>query len=204
MERSAYTSSGFEGISANAVRDLLAEEKSLANGKPPSLGLGADTIRALLALDPLIPGNGPVAGAGLHTGPPVIGPPRFVPANPPEHSGTGTSAMGDSVSVSFDSATDDKQTTTISQTTITDTKPGWLSVVLGADNVDTTTTATFTNSQSTDDKVDDKITSTVTFFSTGLDDPFDVKIFKDVTFETYAIVDSDSPLLQGGPSVNAP
>ena len=185
---------GFDSIGANAAEDLLQEEQSLAKGGQPTLGLDAATIKSLLALDPLVATTRtPVP----RVGPPVIGPPRFVPADPPGRTGTGTSSAGDVFLASFDSTTDEKQTETSSQTTITDAKPGWVSVLFGADNVETTTTATFTSSQATDDKVEDKITSTITLVSQGLDDPYDVKIFYDNTFGTYAIVNSNSPALQG-------
>ena len=49
----------------------------------------------------------------------------------------------------------------------------------------------------TDDHSDEKVTSTITLFSEGNDDPYDVKIFYDRSFKTYLVVDADSPLLQG-------
>jgi len=190
---------GFDGIGANAVQDLVREQHSLANGGQPALGLDARTIKSLLSQDPLVPTKTSVVG---HFGPPLVGPPRFVPARIPGRSGSGTGPGGDVIQESFDSATEDKQTTTSSQTTITDAKPGWAAVVFGGENVETTTTTTFTMSQSIDNKMDDKITSTITVFSAGFDDPYDVKIFYDHTFGTYAILNSDSPLLQGITVIN--
>ncbi len=185
---------GFDKIGANAVQDLLQEEQSLANGGQPILELDAAAIKALLHLDPLAAASRTVVA---HIGPPLIGLPRFVPADPPGRTGTGTGPDGDIFQASFDSSTNDKQTTTSTQTTITDAKPGWVSVLFGADNLETTSTATFTNSSSTDSQMDDKITSTITLFSEGLDDKYDVKIFYDCTFGTYLVVNSDSPALQG-------
>jgi len=190
---------GFDGIGANAVQDLLREQHSLANGGQPTLGLDARAIKSLLSQDPLVPTKISVAG---HLGPPLVGPPRFVPARIHERHGSGTGPGGAVIQESFDSATEDKQTTTSSQTTITDAKPGWVSVVFGGENVETTTTTTFTMSQSTDNKMDDKVTSTITLYSAGGDDPYDVKIFYDRTFGTYAILNSDSPLLKGGTLAN--
>lgn len=130
--------------------------------------------------------------------PPAIGPPRFLPANPPGRSGSSTGPQGDIVAVTFETTTENKQVNTNAQTTITDAKPGWLAVLFGADNTETTSTSTLTNTVTTDDKSDDKLTSTITFVSEDLNDPYDVKIFYDCTFGTYAIVDSDSDLLKGG------
>ncbi|MGB7720144.1 MAG: hypothetical protein WBL65_09605 [Bryobacteraceae bacterium] len=185
---------GFDKIGANAVQDLLQEEQSIANGGQPILELDAAAIKSLLQLDPLVTTNRTVFA---HLGPPLVGPPRFVPADPPGRTGTGTGPDGDIFQASFDSSTNDKQTTTSTQTTITDAKPGWVSVLFGADNLETTSTATFTNSSSTDSQTDDKITSTITLFSEGLDDKYDVKIFYDCTFGTYLVVNSNSPALQG-------
>jgi hypothetical protein len=185
---------GFDGIGANSVQDLQQEQQRLQSGGASTLHLDLDTIASLLSMDPLISSARPVI---TRFGGPAVGPPRFVPANPPGRKGSGTGSGGDIFQASFDVATDDKHTTTNSKTTVTDLKPGWVSVLFGADNTETTTTATFTNTQSVDDKADDKITSTITLFSTGLDDPYDVKIFYDNTFGTYAILDSNSPLLQG-------
>jgi hypothetical protein len=101
------------------------------------------------------------------------------------------------VQVIFDTMTETRNVTTKSTTTVTDMKPGWAGVLFGDENEETTTTATFTMTNTTDDKSDDKVTSTVTFFSQGADDPYDVKIFYDCTFGTYMILNSDSPALQG-------
>jgi len=185
---------GFDKVGANAVQDFLQEEQSLANGGQPRLELDAAAIKSLLRLDPLVTTRRTVFA---HLGPPLVGPPRFVPADPPGRTGTGTGPNGDIFQASFDSATDDKQITTNTQTTITDAKPGWVSVLFGADNLETTSTATFTNTSSTDSQMDDKVTSTITLFSQGLDDKYDVKIFYDCTFGTYLVVNSNSPALQG-------
>ena len=128
----------------------------------------------------------------------MISRPRYVAAEPPGRAGTGTGPDGDVFEASYDTATDDAQTTTYTHTTITDVKPGWIDVLVGAeDNVETTTTTTLTTTQTTDNRSDDKVTTTITLFSQGNNDPYDVKIFYDRTFGTYLIIDADSPLLKG-------
>jgi hypothetical protein len=188
---------GFDALAANSVQDLQQEQQSLAAGGTPRLGLDLPTIQSLLSQDPLATTRRtPVVVA---VGPPLVGPPRFVPANPPGHQGSGTGPMGDIVQVTFDTTTEDKTINTNSQTNITDMKPGWAAVLLGADNTETTTTAVFTTSHTTDNKTEDKITSTVTFFSEGADDAYDVKFFYDCTFGTYLTLNSNSTALIGGP-----
>ena len=186
---------GFDAIAANAVQDLQQEQQSLQNGGAPRLQLDLDTIKTLLSQDPLVTTRRVVTGV---LGPPLVGPPRFVPANPPGRSGSGTGPQGDVVQVIFDTTTETKNVTTNSTTNVTDMKPGWVGVLFGVDdNDETTTTATFSMTNTTDDKSDDKITSTVTLFSQGVDDPYDVKIFYDCTFGTYMTLNSDSPALRG-------
>jgi hypothetical protein len=186
---------GFDAIGANAVQDLQQEQQSLQNGGKPRLGLDLDTIKMLLSQDPLTATRKNVA---VLIGAPLVGPPRFVPANPPGRTGSGTGPQGDVVQVIFDTTTETRNVTTNSTTQITDMKPGWAGVLFGADdNEETTTTATFTMTTTTDDKTDDKVASTITFFSQGVDDPYDVKIFYDCTFGTYMTLNSDSPALRG-------
>ena len=186
---------GFGAIAANAVQDLQQEQRSLENGAAPRLGLDLDTIKTLLNQDPLTATRRLVTTA---LGPPLVGPPRFIPADPPGRTGSGTGPQGDVVQVTFDTTTETKNVTTKSTTRIIDLKPGWVGVLFGADdNQETTTTAIYSMTNTTDDKSDDKITSTITFFSQGVDDPYDVKIFYDCTFGTYLVLNSNSPALQG-------
>ena len=91
---------GFDGIRADAVQDLVREQHSLANGGQQALGLDARTIKSLLSQDPLVPTKTSVVG---HFGPPLVGPPRFVPARIPGRSGSGTGPGGDVIQESFDS-----------------------------------------------------------------------------------------------------
>jgi hypothetical protein len=180
----------------------LQEQASLAAGGQPRLGLSAAAIASLLSQDPLVPGTRRSIIVSQF-GPPLIGPPRFAPAQPPGRTGSGTSPTGDIFQASFDTTNDTKTITTTNQTTITDAKPGWLGVVFGGqDNTETTTTDSFTTTQTVDTSSDDKIVSTITMFSTGAADAYDIKIFYDNTFGTYAIVDADSAALQGGTLAN--
>jgi hypothetical protein len=190
---------GSAAIGANAVQDLMQEKAILQGGGAPTLGLDADTIDTLLSVDPIV---STAPGRLGWFGGPRIGPPRFVPADPAGRNGTTTSAGGDVFQASYDVATDSKHTVTSSTVKITDNKPGWGAVLFGAsDNTETTTTSTFTSSQATDDKADDKVTSTITLVSAGHDDPYNVKIFYDRTFGTYCVVDANSPLLQSSGGV---
>ena len=192
---------GYEDASSNAVNDLLTERQLLNGGQPGTLGFDVPAIDALLAQDPMAPPARPIVGGELR--PPAIAPPRFVPADPAEWSGTSTGPNGDQFSITYDSTIEDKQVATTSQVHVEDNKPGWLAVLFGADeDVETTTTTTLTISHTIDTKDEVKLTSTVTFFSGGLDDPYDSKNFYDYTFGTYAYVSPNSPFLQGVAVVN--
>lgn len=198
---------GYNGIGANGAHDLLAEQQSLQAGGTPSLGLDETTIAYLLGVDPLAAPAGSGrrhvgGGVRVHLGPPVIGPPRFIPAAPPGRNGSGTGTDGDTFRAEYDTTVDEVETTTNTTTTVTDVKPSWIPVLFGlADNEETTTTTTLTTSQSTDNRKDDKVSCQVTLYSSGEDDPYDVKLFYDRTFGTYVILDADSPLLEGGAGI---
>lgn len=192
---------GYGGTGSNATADLAEERQRLKAGGPGTLGFDVAAINALLAQDPMAPPAHPIIDGQLR--PPAIAAPRFVPADPPERSGTSTGPSGDQFSVTYDSTVEDKQVTTTSHAHVEDTKPGWLAVVFGADdNVETTTTTTFTTSHTVDTKDEVKLTSSVTFFSQGLDDEYDSKNFYDYAFGTYAYVPPDSVFLQGVSLVN--
>lgn len=193
---------GSDGPAANAMQDLQQELQSLKAGNAPRLGLDAASIQSLLNQDPLTAAPARPIVSILHG--PLIGPPRFTPADPPERKGSGTGPTGDQFQVTLDTTTEDKTVNTSSTTNVTDFKPGWAAVLFGADNTETTTTTTFTTSQTTDLKTEEKIVSTVTMFSQGADDAYDIKIFYDATFKTYAIVDANSPALQGVTVVKDP
>lgn len=184
---------GAKTIGANAVADLLQEKARLEAKIPATLHLDIPTIDALLSNDVIVAPRKRAIDAIA----PRIAPPRFEPASPPGRTGTGTSGDGDVFAASYDVGTGQKHVTTSSSTTITDNKPSWAAVLFGTDNIDTTTTATFVTTQTTDDTATDKTSTTITMVSTGLDDPYDISLFYDNLFGTYCVVDSDSPLLHG-------
>lgn len=186
---------GASGIGANAVADLMQEKALLQGGASPTLGLDVATIDSLLNADPIV---APSRRRLDWIGAPRIAPPRFEPASPAGRSGSGTGSGGDVFQVSYEVGDGTKHTATSSSTRITDHKPGWGAVLFGLeDNEQTTTTSTFTTSQVTEDKTSDKVVSTVTIFSTGHDDPYDLKLFYDNLFGTYCVLPADSPLLHG-------
>jgi hypothetical protein len=193
---------GYGGIGASSAKDLVDEHASLAAGNPPRLGLDAKTIEALLALDPLVPPTKPALT--VRPLPSPIVPPRYVPADPAERQGSGSSGSGDVWQVTVDTTNDAKQTTTTAQTTITDDKPGWLDVLFGDDNTETITTTTLTTTHSEDDKTESKLTATITMVTADANDAYDVKCFYDRTFGGYVVLDAKSPLLQGGLIVAKP
>ena len=115
---------GYEKVTGSAVQDLQAADlQTIAGGGQSSLDLDTETIKYLLGLDPLVgpiwPGHLAI-GPGVHFGPAVIGPPRFVPAAPAGRAGTGTGPDGDVFEASRGTTTDDVQITTYTHTTITE------------------------------------------------------------------------------------
>ena len=185
---------GFESVNALAAQALIQDQQALANGGVANnTGLDAASLKNLLSLDPFTVHR----RLDAQVGPPLISPPRFVPANPAERKGEGTSGDGDQFSTTYEITNEDKQVTTAVQTSIPDVKPGWLAVIFGAPNMETTTTMTVTVSQSSDVQTDEAITNTATFFSQGPDDPYDVFVFYDRLFGTFAFPQKGSPVLDG-------
>lgn len=194
---------GHDPIDVQAASSLLQDRSLLESGKPGFTGLDLATINMLLKLDPFAP----PATAGLVSattiaapvGPAVIGPPRFVAANPSDgQSGSGTSSTGDILKVSYETTQEDKNVTTSSQVNVTDVKPGMLDVLFGADNVETTTTTTFTTSQTADVKVDETTSTQITVFSNGDSDQYSFLNFYDRQMQAILFVDANSPLLRSG------
>jgi hypothetical protein len=70
--------------------------------------------------------------------------------------------------------------------------------LFGGSDDETTTTMTFTNTEATDISNEEKVTNTVTLYSGGPDDPYDVLIFFDRTFSTYLYASKGAAVLQGG------
>jgi hypothetical protein len=188
---------GYDGVSAFPGEALAADKQALAaGGKATNTGLDASTIETLLALDPYYEvGNGAIVSASL------IVPPRFVPLVPMNRSGDATGSSGDIFSLANEQVSD-TSTTNINQTVnVTDVKPGWIDVLFGADNTETTTTVTTTNTVTSDQKTDQTITNTISLMSTGPNDSYDVNLYFDNLFQTILAVDVSSPVLGGGSTV---
>jgi hypothetical protein len=77
-------------------------------------------------------------------------------------------------------------------------KPGWGAVLFAGDNTDTETTVMLTSTNTVDTSTTSKLVSTVTFNSEGPDDAYDVNLYFDNMFGTYAILDVNSPALKAG------
>jgi hypothetical protein len=183
---------GFGSIASVTAAALLQDQQSLSRGGTATTGLDAASIESLLSLDPFCVKQ-PLGGiAALHA--PLVSPPRFSPATTPERSGEGTGGV---FTETVDVTDEDKEVRTNTQTTITDAKPGWLSVLFGGDDTETTTTMTLTTAQTTDIKTDLKIANSVSLFSQDSTDPFDVMIFTDRSFGTYLYAEKGSSVLQG-------
>jgi hypothetical protein len=176
---------GAEGSRSVTVQGLIQDRDSLAaGGNAKNTNLDAASIEMLLSLDPFVANPKPVLGA-----------PRFVPADPPNRAGFGTSPQGDQISVSHQVTVEDKRTTTAIKTKITEFRPGWLSALFGSDQT-RQDTVTFGYTSSISDKVDDKISDTATFFSAGPEDPYNVDMFFDRLFGTLAFAPSATVFLQ--------
>jgi hypothetical protein len=186
---------GFESLAAVSAQGLLSDQQALASGgTAAATGLDAAGIQSLLNLDPFCVKRLQTA----EIQPPLVGSPRFVPASPAERAGEGTATTGDQFSVTYEITQEDKQVQTTVNTTVTDNKPGWLSVMFGLDdNTNTENTMSLTVGMTTDSKDDDKVTYTATLFSEGSDDPYDVLIFYDRLFGSMAFAPKGSPVLAG-------
>jgi hypothetical protein len=195
---------GYSGVEAYPGDALVADQQALAAGGVAVSQLDATTIEMLLDLDPyyvLRKQKTPI----VTVGPPLLGPPRFTPLNPLNRGGSGTSATGDVFSLAVENITDTSTTNTNKSINVTDTRPGWIDVLFGADNVETTTTVTATNTVTSDQKVDQTTTNTVTMVSAGTDDPYNINLYYDNLSQTIVPVAPDSPVLQGGTIIsNAP
>lgn len=158
------------------------------------------TIETLLDLDPyyVLRKRTAANAAAINTGPPLLGPPRFAPLNPLNGNGSGTSATGDVFSLANETIADTSTTNTNKTINVTDAKPGWINVLLGSNNVETTTTITHTNTVTSDQKVDETVTNTVTMFSADQSDPYTVNFYYDNLSQTVVPVAPDLLVLQGG------
>jgi hypothetical protein len=116
---------------------------------------------------------------------------------PPNVSGGGTSATGDVFSLTNESISD-TSTTNVSQTiNATDIKPGFIPVLFGSANVETTTTVTTTNTVTTDQKTDDKTSNVITFIQPSPTDTYNVNLYFDNLFQMLLAVEAT---LQPAPS----
>jgi hypothetical protein len=186
---------GFEGVEAYSGAALLQDQQALSQGGTATLtSLDAQTISLLIALDPYL---APRPRHVVILGPPVIRPPRFTPLSPARRTGVGTSSGGDVFSIANEQITDTRSVTTNASVNVTDAKPGWIDVIFGADNTETTTTVTIANGMTKDEKSDETITNSVTMLSQGNDDPYDIMMYYDQLFGTLMPVPANSPLLQG-------
>jgi hypothetical protein len=184
---------GFGSIATVTAAVLLQDQQSLSQGGTATTGLDAASIKSLLNLDPFCVKRPLGALSGLLL--PLVSPPRFTAAATPERSGAGT---GGQFTETVDVTDEDKEVRTSTQTTITDAKPGWLSVLFGGDDTETTTTMTLTTAQTTDIKTELKVANTINIFSQDSTDPFDMMIFIDRSFGTYLYAEKGSSVLQGG------
>jgi hypothetical protein len=194
---------GYSGVGAYSGQTLLADLKTLeSGGTQTTSGLDAATIKLLLALDPyyVLSQRSTVVSS---LGPPLLGPPRFVPMDPPSVNAAGTASTGDVFTRANEQITDTSTTTTNQSVSVTDVKPGWIDVLFGTDNTETTTTVTLTNTVTTDQKTDETITNTVTMYSTGASDSYSIDFYYDNLFQTIVPVPSNSPVLQGVTIVGA-
>ena len=181
---------GFGAIASVTAAVLLQDQQALSQGGTATTGLDAASIASLLKLDPFCvkqPG-------GIVPHIPLVSPPRFAPNATPERTSEGAPVF---LQESVDVTDEDKEVQTSTQTTITDAKPGWLSVLFGGDDTETTTTMTLTTAQTTDIKTDLKVTNTLNMFSQDSTDPIDVLIFTDRSFGTYLYAEKGSSVLQG-------
>ena len=189
---------GYESPRADAAESLRGDLAAAKSGSGQNnSGPDATTLQYLLNMDPF-------CGRVLNTvnRPPLVGPPRFLPADPPARSGSGTGAGGDVFAISVDQTAEDKTTQTSTQLHVTDEKPGWMTSLFGGSNTETNTTMTLTNTVVSDVQNEEKITNTLTMVSMDGTDPYDIKIFYDTTCGTFLYADKNSPVLQGGAPVS--
>jgi hypothetical protein len=181
---------------ADGADSLIAEKQNLESGGQPVLSppLSLDGINTVLAADVMVDTPPPRnTGIGNEAHPPRVAGPRFLQANPAVASGT--DADPDTIGVTVAQTTDNRQVTTTTDQTVSDLKPGWAAVILGADNTDTTTTATLTTTQTVDVSTNNTTTSTLTMFGS-----YNIVLYTDTLYSSYAALDPDSPLLQGPPN----
>jgi hypothetical protein len=178
--------------------DALANDlQVLSAGNIPESGLDPASIQSMLDFDPYYVLK-KLSAIQIQERPPLLGPPRFVPLSPPGATGRGTSNTGDVFSLATEVITDTSTSTASKSTTVTDAKPGWIDVLFGIDsNVETTTTITTSNTVTSDQKTDATVTNTVTMFSAGINDPYNINLYYDTFSQTIVPVDVNSQVIKG-------
>jgi hypothetical protein len=170
---------GFDGIAAFDGSELIADQQALASGGTATFThLDANTIAMLLGLDPYFTSN------------PLFSTPRFTPLSPSGASGGGTTANGDAFSLTNESISDTSTTNTNQTINVTDVKPGFIPVLFGAGNTETTTTVTGTNTVTSDQKTDEKTSNTITLIQTAPNDPYNLNFYFDNLFQMCLAVEA--------------
>jgi hypothetical protein len=170
---------GFDGVAAVDGSELIADQQALASGGTATFtNLDANTIAMLLSLDPNYTSN------------PQFLPPRFTPLIPPNVSGGGTSLTGDAFSVTNETISDTSTTNTSQTINVTDVKPGFIPVLFGSGNSETTTTVTATNTVTTDQKTDQKTSNVITFIQPSPTDTYNVNLYFDNLFQMLLAVEA--------------
>ncbi|MGD0891613.1 MAG: hypothetical protein ABR923_08770, partial [Terracidiphilus sp.] len=120
-------------------------------------------------------------------------PPRFTPLVPSGVNGGGTSLTGDAFSLTNEKISDTSTTNTNQTINVTDVKPGFIPVLLGSGNTETTTTVTATNTVTTDQKTDQKTSNVITFIQTSPTDLYNANLYFDNLFQMLLAVDAPPP-----------
>jgi hypothetical protein len=187
---------GYDGVYAYPASTLIADLQALSSRGTTKTLLDATTIELMLELDPYYVLSKRKVSPVIH--PPLIGSPRFSPLTPLNRGGGGTAGTGDVFSLANETIADTSTSTSNQTINVSDYKPGWIDVLLGADNTETTTTLTATNTLASDQKQDEAITNTVTMYtSSDPSDTYAIQMWFDNLFQTIVPVPANSPVLQG-------
>ncbi len=181
-----FTVLGYDGIRSYAVATLNSDLTTLLAGtsEPIETGLDIPTLQNLLKLDPLVQN----ASAD------VLFPPRFVANIPASIGGSGNDATGDVFTVIHSVVSTDTTATSEVTTMVKDSKPGWLTALLGIDdNTSTETVTTMTYTSGVANSVGQTITSTLTLFASASEKPNMISLYFDTLFGTFVFLPFMSP-----------
>jgi hypothetical protein len=154
-------------------RDALLGVGELQSGGGAPMGLPADTAAALLALDPFVAG-GPTASLPAN---------RFVLLTTREMDSAGGR---EDYLVTSVVANEDTQAETDTSMTVTQDQAGWLAF-LGVGVTDSNTTkVSIQNSTSTTTATTATTTASLSLFSGATEPPYDVEVYQDTVFGTFA------------------